>query len=74
MKALLQRRHARLGDFWWYSLMLFCAIPIAVFASTFRNELTTLAMLRQKPKHDIPVYTWAEIAQQFEDYFLSLLT
>ena len=23
--------------------------------------------------HDIPVYTWAEIAQQFEDYFLSLL-
>ena len=83
MKALLQRLHARLGDFWWYSLMLFCAmraadalnvfvglwlvpkyvepaelgavmpltqfanflaIPIAVFASTFRNELTSLAV------------------------------
>ena len=78
--------HARLGDFWWYSLMLFCAmraadclnvfvglwlvpkyvepselgavlpltqfasflaIPIAVFASTFRNELTSLAVNRK---------------------------
>ena len=86
MKALLDRLHARLGDFWWYSLMLFCAmraadclnvfvglwlvpkyvepselgavmpltslanffaIPIAVFASTFRNELTTLAINRK---------------------------
>lgn len=83
MKDLLQRLHARLGDFWWYSLMLFLAmraadglnvfvglwlvpkyvepselgavmpltqfanflaIPIAVFASTFRNELTSLAV------------------------------
>jgi len=83
MTALLQRLHARLGDFWWYSLMLFIAsraadglnifvglwlvpkyvapaelgavmplsnfaavlaIPIAVFASTFRNELTSLAV------------------------------
>ena len=83
MTTLLQRLHARLGDFWWYSLMLFCAmraadalnvfvglwlvpkyvepselgavmpltqfanflaIPIAVFASTFRNELTSLAV------------------------------
>ena len=83
MKALLNRLHAKLGDFWWYSLMLFCAmraadclnvfvglwlvpkyvgpselgavmpltqfanflaIPIAVFASTFRNELTSLAV------------------------------
>ena len=25
MKTLLGRLHARLGDFWWYSLMLFCA-------------------------------------------------
>ena len=80
---LLDKLHARLGDFWWYSLMLFCAmraadclnvfvglwlvpkyvepaelgavmpltqfanflaIPIAVFASTFRNELTSLAV------------------------------
>ena len=86
MKVLLQRLHAKLGDFWWYSLMLFCAmraadclnvfvglwlvpkyvepselgavmpltqlanffaIPIAVFASTFRNELTTLAINRK---------------------------
>ena len=86
MKALLDKLHARLGDFWWYSLMLFCAmraadclnvfvglwlvpkyvepselgavmpltqlanffaIPIAVFASTFRNELTTLAINRK---------------------------
>ena len=76
----------RLGDFWWYTLMLFCAaraadclnvfvglwlvpkyvppselgavmplsqfanflaIPIAVFASTFRNELTSLAVNRK---------------------------
>ena len=83
MKDLLQRLHAKLGDFWWYSLMLFLAmraadglnvfvglwlvpkyvepselgavmpltqfanflaIPIAVFASTFRNELTSLAV------------------------------
>ena len=86
MTALLQRLHAQLGDFWWYSLMLFAAcraadclnvfvglwlvpkyvepselgavmpltnfatflaIPIAVFASTFRNELTTLAISRK---------------------------
>ena len=86
MTALLDRLHARLGDFWWYSLMLFCAmraadclnvfvglwlvpkyvapselgavmpltqlanffaIPIAVFASTFRNELTSLAFNRK---------------------------
>ena len=86
MKVLLQRIHSRLGDFWWYSLMLFLAcraadclnvfvglwlvpkyvepselgavmpltnfanflaIPIAVFASTFRNELTSLAINRK---------------------------
>ena len=86
MKKLLDKLHAKLGDFWWYSLMLFCAmraadclnvfvglwlvpkyvepselgavmpltslanffaIPIAVFASTFRNELTTLAINRK---------------------------
>ena len=86
MNALLDRLHARLGDFWWYSLMIFCAcraadalnvfvglwlvpkyvepselgavmpltnfasflaIPIAVFASTFRNELTALAIDRR---------------------------
>ena len=86
MKALLDRLHAKLGDFWWYSLMLFCAmraadclnvfvglwlvpkyvepselgavmpltqlanffaIPIAVFASTFRNELTSLVVNRR---------------------------
>ena len=86
MKHLLQRLHARLGDFWWYSLMLFMAmraadglnvfvglwlvpkyvepaelgavmpltqfanflaIPIAIFASTFRNELTSLAVNRK---------------------------
>ena len=84
--SLLKRLHAKLGDFWWYSLMLFCAmraadclnvfvglwlvpkyvepselgavmpltqlanffaIPIAVFASTFRNELTALAVNRK---------------------------
>ena len=83
---ILNRLHAKLGDFWWYSLMIFCAcraadalnvfvglwlvpkyvepaelgavmpltnfagflaIPIAVFASTFRNELTTLAINRR---------------------------
>ena len=86
MKVLLQRLHAKLGDFWWYSLMIFVAcraadalnvfvglwlvpkyvepselgavmpltqfanflaIPIAVFASTFRNELTSLAVNRK---------------------------
>ena len=86
MKQFLNKLHSRLGDFWWYSLMLFCAcraadclnvfvglwlvpkyvgpaelgavmpltnfanflaIPIAVFASTFRNELTTLALNRK---------------------------
>ena len=86
MKRFLDKLHTRLGDFWWYSLMLFCAcraadclngfvglwlvpkyvgpaelgavmpltnfanflaIPIAVFASTFRNELTTLALNRK---------------------------
>ena len=82
----LEKLHSKLGDFWWYSLMLFVAcraadalnvfvglwlvpkyvepselgavlpltqfanflaIPIAVFASTFRNELTTLAINRK---------------------------
>ena len=84
--SLLTRLHAKLGDFWWYSLMIFVAsraadalnvfvglwlvpkyvepselgavmpltnfasflaIPIAVFASTFRNELTSLAVNRK---------------------------
>ena len=29
MTALLNRLHAKLGDFWWYSLMLFCAARAA---------------------------------------------
>ncbi|MBR4652731.1 MAG: hypothetical protein IKO72_05160 [Kiritimatiellae bacterium] len=29
MFRLLDKLHARLGDFWWYSLMLFCACRIA---------------------------------------------
>ena len=83
---ILNRLHVKLGDFWWYSLMIFVAcrvadalnvfvglwlvpkyvefselgavlpltqfanflaIPIAVFASTFRNELTSLAINRK---------------------------
>lgn len=83
---ILDRLHAKLGDFWWYSLMLFVAlrvadclnvfvglwlvpkyvepselgavlpltnlanflaIPVAVVASTFRNELTSLAIDRK---------------------------
>ena len=86
MKDLLNKLHSKLGDFWWYSLMIFAAsraadclnvfvglwlvpkyvepselgavmpltnfasflaIPIAVFASTFRNELTSLAVNRK---------------------------
>ena len=86
MKDLFDRLHSRLGDFWWYSLMLFVAcraadclnvfvglwlvpkyvepselgavmpltnfanflaIPIVIFASTFRNELTSLAINRK---------------------------
>ena len=35
MKALLQRLHARLGDFWWYSLMLFCAMRAADCLNVF---------------------------------------
>ena len=84
--SILHKIHAKLGDFWWYSLMLFCAmraadalnvfvglwlvpkyvepselgavlpltqfaaflaIPIGVFSSTFRNELTSLAVNRK---------------------------
>lgn len=83
---MLAKLHARLGDFWWYSLMLFCAcraadllnafvglwlvpkyvapselgavapltsfagflaIPVAAFASTFRNELSRLSIGRE---------------------------
>ncbi len=83
MRRLLDRLHKRMGDFWWYSLMLFCAcraadllnafvglwlvpkyvdpselgavmpltqfanflaIPVAAFASTFRNELSRLSI------------------------------
>lgn len=83
---MFAKLHARLGDFWWYSLMLFCAcraadllnafvglwlvpkyvgleelgavmplaqfanflaIPVAAFASTFRNELSRLSIGRE---------------------------
>ena len=83
--AQLNRLHAKIGDFWWYSLMIFCAaraadclnifvglwlvpkyvppselgavqpltsfasllaIPAGVFASTFRQELSNLAVKR----------------------------
>ena len=82
MKKMLGKVRGRLGDFWWYSLVLFCAaraadalnafvglwlvpkyvdptelgavmplanfanflaLPAAVFANTFRNELTRLS-------------------------------
>ena len=84
--VLLNRLHTRLGDFWWYSLMIFCAqraadctnvfvglylvpkyvapselgavmpltqfagclaLPIAIFASTFRNEIVNLASAKE---------------------------
>ena len=35
MKALLDKLHARLGDFWWYSLMLFCACRAADLLNAF---------------------------------------
>jgi len=80
---MFKRLHNKLGDFWWYSLMLFCAcraadllnalvglwlvpkyvdpselgavmplanfanflaLPAAIFANTFRNELTRLSV------------------------------
>ena len=86
MKIWAQKLHARIGDFWWYSLMIFMAaraadclnvfvglwlvpkyvpaselgavqplmqfanffaIPAAVFASTFRQELTGLAVKKE---------------------------
>lgn len=86
LSNILQRLHARLGDFWWYSLMIFVAaraadclnvfvglwlvpkyvppselgavmpltqfasflaIPIGVFASTFRQELSNLAIAHE---------------------------
>lgn len=82
---LLNAIHKRIGDFWWYSLMIFCAaraadvlnvfvglwlvpkyvppqelgavqplvsfagffaIPVGVFASTFRQEISNLAVRR----------------------------
>ena len=85
-RTKLEKIHARLGDFWWYSLMIFMAaraadclnvfvglwlvpkyvppselgavqplanfasflaLPIAVFASTFRQELSNLAQTNQ---------------------------
>ena len=81
--TLVRKLHGRLGDFWWYSLMLFIAcraadflnvfvglwlvpkyvppaelgavmplaqfanclaLPVAVFAGVFRNEMSTLAL------------------------------
>ena len=84
--SLLNRLHAKIGDFWWYSLMIFCAaraadclnmfvglwlvpkyvppselgavqplasfasllaIPAGVFASTFRQEISNLAVGRE---------------------------
>ncbi len=35
MKALLDKLHARMGDFWWYSLMLFCACRAADLLNAF---------------------------------------
>ena len=35
MKDLLNRIHARLGDFWWYSLMLFVACRAADALNVF---------------------------------------
>ena len=32
---LFDRLHARLGDFWWYSLMLFCACRAADLLNAF---------------------------------------
>ena len=29
MRKMMDRLHARMGDFWWYSLMLFCACRAA---------------------------------------------
>ena len=86
MRGLLSKIHTKLGDFWWYSLMIFLAqraadalnvfvglwlvpkyvepselgavmpltqfatflaLPIAIFATTFRYELTTLTVERK---------------------------
>ena len=86
MGKRLERLHERIGDFWWYSLMLFLAcraadctnafvglwlvpkyvspeelgavaplasfasflaIPVSVFAATFRSEFTRLAVTRR---------------------------
>ena len=35
MKVLLQRLHAKLGDFWWYSLMIFVASRAADYLNVF---------------------------------------
>ena len=35
MRMLLQRLHGRMGDFWWYSLMLFCACRAADLLNAF---------------------------------------
>ena len=34
-RTMLERLHARLGDFWWYSLMLFCACRAADLLNAF---------------------------------------
>lgn len=35
MRNLLKKLHARMGDFWWYSLMLFCACRAADVLNAF---------------------------------------
>ncbi len=35
IRAVFSRLHARLGDFWWYSLMLFCACRAADLLNAF---------------------------------------
>ena len=35
MRKMLDKLHARLGDFWWYSLMLFCACRAADLLNAF---------------------------------------
>ena len=36
------------------------------------SDPTLCKVLADNAAHDIPVYTWAEIARQFEDYFIAL--
>ena len=67
---LFDRLHARLGDFWWYSLMLFCACRaaglLAKASGCIEKEREGLAhFLQERWKGNFPI-GWGDTLREAE--------